>query len=158
MNEVVNVFGRHFHECLELVNRLEKGMVEKDLKRKEWPKSPAALSKKLIRLASFLRRVGIDVQRHEPRGRSRSITLERIIEENSVHAVHGVQKTDFDELDSDDVDDMDDRNHEKSIPPLKPTPEGCGECEHYLVEHGRISCNIMDEKLKNMDSCPFKSG
>jgi len=42
--------------------------------------------------------------------------------------------------------------------PKKPTPVSCGDCNYYSVEHNWIGCQIMDEKLKNMDSCPLEPG
>ncbi len=39
-----------------------------------------------------------------------------------------------------------------------PTPETCGDCSNYLVELGWIGCKKADEKLKNLDSCPLKTG
>jgi hypothetical protein len=167
----------------ELLDKLENDMADKETRRKEWPKSPATLSRKIIRLASFLRRVGINVQRQEPKGRSRAITLERINTENDVHTVHGVQKADLKGLDSDDsgrqdtklndntsdtvlkngqdyqedndMDDMDDSNPILSISPNKPTPKSCGDCENYEVDHMRISCKLADVAMKHMEKCPL---
>jgi hypothetical protein len=89
----------------ELLDDLEKNMPEKDIRRREWPKSPAALSRRLTRAASFLRRDGIAVERHDPKGRSRTITLERIRSEKSVHPVQSVQESDSDDLDPDGIED-----------------------------------------------------
>jgi hypothetical protein len=50
------------------------------------------------------------------------------------------------------------RKSTKSTTQHKPTPQGCGECDYYLVERGWIGCKKMEQKLRNMDSCPLEPG
>jgi hypothetical protein len=46
----------------ELFDQLEGHLTERETKRQEWPKSPSHLSRRLARCASFLRRVGVEVE------------------------------------------------------------------------------------------------
>jgi hypothetical protein len=56
--------------------------------------------------------------------------------------------------DGDDFRRASHRKSSKSSSQHKPTPARCGECENYVVEPGWLACKMVDEKLKNMDSCP----
>lgn len=167
----------------ELLDLLEKDMSDSAKRRKQWPKAPNALSRKLTRLGSFLRRSGIDVRRHKPKGKARSISLSRLESQNTVHTVHTVQdeqasaSTPDDNADDntiqrtitklntvqkktgnlknmDDMDDMDDKNHSLSAS-KKPTPERCGDCENFEIDHMRIGCKQGDVALKRMEECPL---
>lgn len=55
--------------------------------------------------------------------------------------------------DINNMDDMDDKSHSLSNS-KKPTPVRCGDCPEYYVEPGWLACKVVDEKVKNLDSCP----
>jgi hypothetical protein len=158
----------------ELLDLLEEDMSDKAKRRKEWPKAANALSRKLTRLSSFLRRSGIDVERHPPEKGVRRITI-RLREKNTVDSVETVQDQETsDSIENDTFydneskyrsekgteyqednhkNDKNDKNHSPSIS-KKPTPVRCGDCPEYYVEPGWLACKVVDEKVKNLDSCP----
>jgi hypothetical protein len=62
----------------ELLERLETIVGEKEVKRKQWPASAGALGQRLKRVATPLRRLGIEIERdREGKGRERTITITR---------------------------------------------------------------------------------
>ena len=69
----------------DLLERLEGIAGEATTRRREWPKSPRALSGKLRRIAPNLRALGVEVEfaKESGRGRRRLITLARIIHQPS---------------------------------------------------------------------------
>jgi hypothetical protein len=91
----------------ELLNRLERDLVDEETKRKKaWPKSPNALGGHLRRLAPNLRAIGISVEFEKvPRGR-----LIRLGTKNAVSAVHAVQ------MGGKDGDDGKSRTQSKDVP------------------------------------------
>jgi len=61
----------------ELLELMEEQVGEKATKEKSWPKSPAAFSRQLRELASFLRRLGIDLDLDSRTANKREIVIRR---------------------------------------------------------------------------------
>jgi len=166
----------------ELLDLLEEDMSDKAKGRKEWPKAANALSRKLTRLASFLRRSGIDVAKHPPEKGIRRITINRLKERKTVDSVETVQDQeisgsaengtvyDKDKCNDNEIkyrsekmteyqgdNDKNDKNDKKYLGSVskKPTPEKCGDCENLDIDHMRIGCKQGDVSMKRMEKCPM---
>jgi hypothetical protein len=157
-------------------------------RQKAWPKDEKAISRRLNRQQNFLRRIGIEII-HLPRTAARKEikivnygSTKNIVttsptslskdnnnlanddkngcDDNIVTGENNVIENSEELQGDDDNDDNDDifPTSEK-LNQSKPTPERCGDCEHYFVDKGWIGCNreIVEnypEKIKNLDSCP----
>jgi len=73
----------------DLLHSIERDQDEKLLRHQVWPKDATRVSAKLRRLAGFLRRLGIDVAFPERSGKSRKLTIKKVVQ-NSVTSVTSV--------------------------------------------------------------------
>jgi hypothetical protein len=67
-----------------------------------------------------------------------------------------VQPSQLQAYDSGLVDDADSQS-EKGEAENKPTPESCGDCQHFEIRKYWIGCNKVEQKIKALDICPIKA-
>jgi hypothetical protein len=168
----------------ELLDALEAGMEDRERNRKGWPKAPNVLSRRLVRLSSFLRRVGIQVDRKDPKGKDRGITIHRLNQKNTVHTVSTVQDQEKCESTADDkMDDTDDSTVQRTRTNLstvrknanningvddtddmddknpllsKPHRDKCNKCKLCEVGQGTFLCNFEDPTpIGDLNFCPL---
>lgn len=54
------------------------------------------------------------------------------------------------------VDDADSQS-EKGAAETKPTPESCGDCQHFEIRKYWIGCTKVEQKIKALEICPIKA-
>jgi hypothetical protein len=145
----------------ELLDQLEKEMTDKEIHKKAWPKTPAWLSRRLRRAASFLRRSGIEVDFDHKDANRRTIRLSRIMEQNTVTPVTTVFSNGGEVLINDDTEDAtdtndgNDNNNGTNSITHQPTPATCGDCSNFSIEAGWIGCKMVNQRVSDLEICPL---